>query len=178
MRELAQPGPKQYPRILVQQATPAGDLRITLQSGQDLLNGLRDAVIGRGVRAAGFTLLGGSLAKLHYFTGMPDPTGQRLATYGDPTPLEGPVTILSGNAILGQDPEGEPLMHCHAVMTDREGRVHGGHLPPGECVVGAGGVVAIATLHDATGFVVAEDVETNYSIFHPAGLKTAREAAE
>lgn len=176
MRQLEQPGPVQNPRILVAEAAPAGDLMLRLAPGTDLLNGLRDGVLAAGGRAAGFVLLGGQIAKLHYFTGMPDPSGQRLATYGEPTHLEGPVTLLGGNAILGCDAEGAPIVHCHAVMVDREGRVHGGHLPPGGCLVGAGtrpgedGVTAMATLHDAAGFAVSEDVETNYSIFQPAAF--------
>lgn len=178
MRQLKQPGPEQFPRILVSPAEPAGDVIITLAEGDDLLNGLRSAITRMGHRTAGIELLGGTLSALHYFTGMPDPTGQRLATYGDPTPLDGPITLLGGNAILGLDAEGVPMVHCHAVMVDRHGKVHGGHLPPGGCRVGAGGVRALAAIHDGAGFGVKPDVETNYSIFHPVGLTGAEEAAE
>ena len=82
--------------------------------------------------------------------------------------LSGPITLLSGNAIVGLDAEGAPLVHAHAVMADAEGRVHGGHLPPGECPVGAEGARALAVLHGPVLFAVREDPETNYAIFHPS----------
>lgn len=172
MRTATQPGPIQSPRILTQVTDQGRDIVITLPEGADLLNGIRDAVLAEGGTAAGITLLGGELATLHYFTGIPDETGRRIATYGAPTPLQAPITLLSGNAIVGLDAAGEPLVHCHAVMVDAAGKVHGGHLPPGECRVGPGGVRAMATLHDGIGFAVADDPETNYSIFHPVALET------
>lgn len=167
MRTMAQPGPVQEPRILVSTGEAARNITVSLGPGTDLLNGIRDAVDAEGGGGAAVELLGGSLSGLHYFTGMPDPTGQRLATYGDPTHLQGPVTLLSGNAIVGTDAEGAPLVHAHAVMVDPEGRVHGGHLPPGGCTVGEGGARALVALHTSIQFAVQDDPETNYSIFHP-----------
>ena len=168
MRQMKQPGPVQSPRILSALCGQSRDVFVTLPEGADLLNGLRDAVLTHGGKGAGITLLGGRIDRLHYFTGMPDPTGRRLATYGEPTPLEGPIELLSGNAIIGEDAEGNPLVHGHAVMAEATGKVHGGHLPPGDCPVGKGGVRALAVLHDGAVFSVREDQETNYSIFHPS----------
>lgn len=178
MREMKQPGPVQSPRILTEICERSRDIFITLPAGTDLLNGLRDAILSSGGRGAGITLLGGRIDRLHYFTGIPDPTGRRLATYGAPTPVDGPIELLSGNAILGEDADGKPLMHGHAVFAEMSGKVHGGHLPPGECPVGAGGVRAIAILHEGAHFAVQDDAETNYSIFHPSmetrqGMKAA-----
>lgn len=175
MRQMKQPGPEQFPRILTALSDRSRDFLITLRAGTDLLNGLRDAILARGGRGAGITLLGGRIDRLHYFTGMPDPTGRRLATYGEPTPLTGPVELLSGNAILGLDAAGASLVHGHAVMADSSGNVHGGHLPPGECPVGEGGVRALAVLHDGVAFTVRDDAETNYSIFHPNRMAEAAE---
>ena len=168
MRQMTQPGPVQSPRILTELCGASRDVLIALPEGIDLLNGLRDAVLSLGGKGAGITLLGGTIDRLQYFTGMPDPTGRRLATYGEPTPLAGPIELLSGNAIIGLDAAGMPLVHGHAVMAEASGKVHGGHLPPGECPVGSGGVRAIAVLHDDVLFAVREDAETNFSIFHPS----------
>ncbi len=176
MRTMAQPGPVQEPRILVETAEAGRNLIVDLPAGSDLLNGLRDAVTAEGGVGAAVELLGGSLDRVHYFTGRPDPTGRRLATYGDPTPLVGPVALLSGNAIVGLDAAGAPLVHAHAVMADAEGRVHGGHLPPGECRVGAEGARALVILHDPVVFAVREDPETNYAIFHPRNGRIAQGA--
>ncbi len=175
MRQMKQPGPVQSPRILTELCRQSRDAFISLPEGADLLNGLRDAVLSLGGKGAGITLLGGRIDRLHYFTGMPDPSGRRLATYGEPTPLEGPIELLSGNAIVGLDATGRPLVHGHAVMAETSGKVHGGHLPPGECPVGAGGVRALAVLHDGAAFAVRDDHETNYSIFHPEQVTEAAE---
>lgn len=175
MRQMKQPGPVQSPRILTELCGHSRDVLITLPEGADLLNGLRDAVLSLGGNGAGITLLGGRIDRLHYFTGMPDPSGRRLATYGEPTPLAGPIELLSGNAIVGRDAAGNPLVHGHAVMAEASGKVHGGHLPPGECPVGTGGVRALAVLHDGALFAVREDAETNYSIFHPEQVAEAAE---
>ena len=77
MRTMAQPGPLQEPRILVETAEAGQNLIIDLPEGSDLLNGLRDAVQRAGASGAAVELLGGNLDRLHYFTGMPDPTGRR-----------------------------------------------------------------------------------------------------
>ena len=64
--------------------------------------------------------------------------------------------------------EGGTLLHCHAVVVDRDGRIHGGHLPPGVCTAGAEGLTALVTALDGAGFQAAYDAETNYPIFQPA----------
>jgi len=51
---------------------------------------------------------------------------------------------------------------------DREGGLHGGHLPAKVCIVGPEGLVLRITALSGAGFRVAYDAETNYSIFQPA----------
>ena len=177
MRTMTHPGPRQEPRILAATGSTGQDSIATLPEGSDLLTGLRDLAQSAGAQGAAVELLGGALGDLHYFTGGPDPTGQRLATYGEPTHLKAPVTLISGNAIIGLDAAGQPLVHAHAVMVDREGAVHGGHLPPGGCTVGPGGVRALIVSHDPAVFVVRDDPETNYAIFHPDESERQDEAA-
>ena len=168
MRTLKQPGPVSQPRRVVRKGALGGRLHVTLTDG-DLLEGLRDALAGAGVDRAGVKLLGGTLDGFWYMTGMVDPTGARVATYGAPTVLEGPVTLVSGDAILGAGPEGEPLVHCHAVLVDGDGKIHGGHVVPGKAPVVS--VTAIATVTEDAGFEVGRDDETNYSIFQATGFQ-------
>ena len=176
MRTMTHPGPRQEPRILATTGTAAEDMIVTIPPGADLLTGIRDAARAAGAKGGAAELLGGDLGDLHYFTGGPDPTGKRLATYGEPTPLKAPVMLLSGNAIVGIDAEGEPLVHAHAVMVDRDGQVHGGHLPPGGCTVGKDGVRILLVKHDPAVFKVSDDPETNYAIFHPETANSNSEA--
>lgn len=178
MRRLTQPGPALEPRRLSQAAEAAGEFRIALAPGSDLHAGLVAALTGRGIRDAALRITGGAFASMQYLTGQPDHSGERVATYGAPTLLQGPVQIVGANAILGRLPDGEPILHCHAVVVDRAGRVHGGHLPPGVCTVGAQGLVAWATALSGGGFQVKYDAETNYPIFHPADARAESEAAE
>lgn len=168
MRTMQQPGPALEPRRLSQPAEVAAELRIELAPGSDLHEGLVAAFTGRGISDAAIQIVGGAFASMQYLTGQPDGSGARVATYGAPTLLEGPVQLIGANAILGRLEDGQPILHCHAVVADREGRIHGGHLPPKVCTVGAGGLVAWATVLSGGGFAVKYDPETNYPIFHPA----------
>lgn len=167
MRTLVQPGAPLQPRRLLEWAAPVPDLRLSLSAGQDLLHGIVAALGERGVAHAAVQVLAAGIARLAYLTGAEDPSGQRVATYGPPTRLEGPVTLLGANGILGTGPDGEALLHCHAVVVDAAGRLHGGHLPPGDCLLGTGGAVALATPLRAAVFAASYDSETNYPLFQP-----------
>jgi len=170
VRNLTQPGPASLPRRICRPAREAGSFRIQLAPGEDLSNGLVAALTARGIADAAVELLSGTFEVMSYLTGQPDDSGQRVATYGAPTRLDGPVRLIGGNAMLGRDAAGRPLLHCHAVVVDRAGGVHGGHLPPGVCRLGPGGAVAIVVALAGAGFRVAADAETNFDIFQPAEL--------
>lgn len=170
MRTLVQPGAPLQPRRLLEWAAPARDLRVQLSGGQDLLRGLVAALARREVAQAAVQVIAAEIARMAYLTGAEDPSGQRVATYGPPTWLEGPVTLLGANGILGPGPDGDALLHCHAVVVDADGRLHGGHLPPGDCRLGAGGAVALATPLRGAAFAARYDSETNYPLFQPTRI--------
>ncbi len=170
MRTLVQPGEAQEPRRLLEWAAPAEDLRVTLDGGQDLLRGLVAALAAHGIAHAAVQVISADIARMAYLTGAEDPSGQRVATYGPPTWLQGPVTLLGANGILGPGPDGDTLLHCHAVVVDAAGRLHGGHLPPGDVLLGTGGAVALATPLREAAFAASYDSETNYPLFQPARL--------
>ncbi len=176
MRTVKQPGPPAKPRLLSVAAGNGGELRLVLQEGEDLLNGLAAALGRAGVVSAAVALAGGRFSRMQYLTGQPCDDGSRVATYGAPTVLEGPVVLLSGNAFLGLDEKGKPIVHCHAVLVDNRGKVHGGHLPPGACVIGRGGVIAHVAAFAGAALHVRHDAETNYPVFHPTVLAAAEAA--
>ena len=176
MRTLVQPGAPLQPRRILEWAAEAPDLRVTLTGGQDLLRGLVAALAARGIAHAAVQVIFAEVARMAYLTGAEDPSGQRVATYGAPTWIEGPVTLLGANGILGPGPEGDTLLHCHAVVVDSEGRLHGGHLPPGDVLLGAGGAGAVATPLREAAFVASYDSETNYPLFQPTRLGAGHRA--
>jgi predicted DNA-binding protein with PD1-like motif len=170
LRTIKQPGRPARPRILSVRAASGGELRLIVPEGADLLGGLVAALRRAGVVSAAVALVGGRFRRMQYLTGQPCNDGTRVATYGAPTTLEGPVGLISGNAFLGLDQNGMPIVHCHAVIVDRKGRVHGGHLPPGACTVGKGGIVAHAAAIADAALAVRHDEETNFPVFHPATM--------
>lgn len=166
-RIVKQPGPPARPRILSVGARNGGELRLVLPEGADLLDGLARALTDARVSSAAVSLVGGRFSRMEYLTGQPSSDGKRVATYGAPTPLDGPVNLVSGSAFLGLDEDGKPIVHCHAVMIDRAGKIHGGHLPPGRCRIGAGGMVAHVSAFAGAALAVRHDAETNFPVFHP-----------
>jgi predicted DNA-binding protein with PD1-like motif len=170
MRTLTQPGAPLQPRRHLEWAAPATDLRVALAGGQDLLRGLVAALARRGVHHAAVQVVAADIARMAYLTGAEDRSGQRVATYGPPTWLDGPVTLIGANGIVGPGPDGDPLLHCHAVVVDATGRLHGGHLPPGDVRLGDGGAVALATPLRGAAFAAVYDSETNYPLFQPTRL--------
>ena len=170
MSRLKQPGAPLQPRRLAAWASGVTDLLITLPAGADLMTGLVEALAERGIEQAGLVLLSGELRAASFMTGRPDVSGHRIATHAGPWDLAGPLSLLGGNAILGRGAEAAALLHCHAVFATPEGRLRGGHLRPGRCPLGPGGLRALAACPQGAGFQVAEDSETNFSIFHPFRL--------
>ncbi len=167
-RQVEQPGAPLSPRRVCIRAEAGPQLRLRLPGGADLLAELAKVLSARGIESAALQVLAGGFRKVSYFTGMIDPSGARVATYGEPRELEGPITLLGANAIYGSGEDGAPLVHCHAVMTDLSGVVHGGHLPPTGCILDGEGAVAMVSPLQGAGFRVSFDSETNYSLFQPA----------
>jgi len=176
MRTMTHPGPALEPRRLALPAAAAAELRVHLPPGSDLHEGLIAVLRGLGIADAAIRITGGSFASMQYLTGQPDASGERVATYGAPTVLAGPVLLVGANAILGRLESGQPILHCHAVVADRDGRIHGGHLPPGVCLAGPDGLTAWVTELSGSGFAVRYDAETNYNIFQPASCRGAEAA--
>ena len=169
-RRVSHPGEEIEPRVLTAVTSePGRELRLHLPEGMDLLNGLGEVLADQGITTAGVRLGGGSFSKFSYYTGVEDPTGFRVATFSPPNFPPLPVTLAIANVMVGQDEEGKPRSHCHAIFLDGEGNKLGGHLIPGECIIGPGGLVAWATSSGTAGLQASEDPETNFPLLHPTG---------
>ena len=165
-RTLVHPGPPAPLRLEHLAARGQRQWRLQLAPGQVLLDALTRAMAAQSVRSAAFALWGGELQTLAYCLPIPDPSGQVIATYGEPRVL-GPATLLRASATLGQGAEGQPMLHCHASFADTQGRLCGGHVLPERTVVGARPVQVLATALDGIDLRLGFDPETRLHMLRP-----------
>ena len=165
-RAWVHPGPVQAQRITRCGAAQGRHVRITLPPGATLYDGLVRPLADLGIRNAAINLLGGEFERLVFCVAPPDPTGRVAAAYTDPIDVSGGY-LLEANATLGSTEAGHPLVHCHAGLRDASGRLAGGHLLPNICVVGNGGLTALAVSLDGFEVRVGHDPETTLSLFLP-----------
>ena len=172
MRQMQHPGPALEPRILVEQSRAVPELRVRLPIGADLLVGIGHALVACGVLSAGIRLAGGILAQCRFVTGIPDPTGFRIATHSPANELAGPVLLICGGAVLGIDEAGCSHVHCHALFaaqnpSGQAAEVRSGHLVPGACPVAGSGLEVWVTPTGDARFESRFDEETNFPLMHP-----------
>jgi len=165
-RLLRHPGPVQAERITARAAPATATFRLALAPGARLDEAIVTPLAAVGVRDAVLTLLSGPWAELAYCTGIPDPSGVRLATYAEPVRVTDAL-VVGGSATLGRDPEGAPLVHAHAAFVDAAGALRGGHLVPDACRTGDGPTTAFVTMLAGIAVVQAADAETNHRLFRP-----------
>ena len=53
------------------------------------------------------------------------------AGYGDPKHLDGPLELLCAQGTIGREQDGELFIHMHGVLSDKHGKIHGGHFLKG-----------------------------------------------
>ena len=168
MRLMQHPGPVLEPRLLIEHAADVTEFRVALPIATDLLDGLSVALAAKGIRSAGIRLAGGVLSRCRFVTGIPDPTGFRIATHSPAIDLAGPVLIVSGGAILGVDERDRSRIHCHAMFTGGDGEVRSGHLLPRSCPIAEPRFLVWVTPTGTARFESRFDEETNFPLMHPA----------
>ena len=134
-RRLRHPGPPLAERLQSRECRRGTHLRVQLMPGLSLQEAVVRPLAASGVRSASLTLLGGGFSALHYCIGPATPEGPSVAAYA-PAVAAGPSFLISGQATLGLDLAGQPMVHCHAVLRDSQGRLCGGHLVPQHCIIG------------------------------------------
>lgn len=167
-RQLVQPGPPAPVRVLSAVGKHACEVRIVLPAGATLLEAVRDAFDRIGVRSGSMTLAHGCFSTFYYHLPGSGSEGGKVIAYGAAFVLPPPVSIVTADAIFGEDGDGSTL-HCHGGMVDGEGRLHGGHLAVDRCVIGAEGIVAFATCLMDAGFATGFDKETTFTLLQPYG---------
>ena len=165
-RSLKQPGPSSPRRVFPQVAPTADQLSVWLAPGV-MFDAVVDSMATNGFNHAGLQIFDGDLAVAFYQVAPPDPTGEKVVAYGPPIPLPGGARIVMASITLGRTVDGKPILHCHGVLRDRQGKLYGGHIPTDLCVIGAEGVSAWAGVSKDAGFIVRPDTETGFSLLVP-----------
>jgi predicted DNA-binding protein with PD1-like motif len=94
-----------------------------LDHGTDIIGQITDLAVEKGIKTGFLSVIGAlSRAELGYYD-------QGSQKYGK-IQIDGPVELVSclGNVSLR---DGQPFVHAHAALSDRAGRVCGGHLTSG-----------------------------------------------
>ncbi len=170
MRSLQQPGPVHPSRI----DSVRGDLttrHYTLTAGATLNRALTEPLVEAGLQSATITLRGVLLNPFRYVLPAPADDARHVAYFSAPHAPPGTIRIEQANATFGWA-DGQPLVHCHAVWQEPDGRRRGGHILPHETVV-AEPAEATAWGFPTIRIEAAADAETNFTLFQPAGLRAA-----
>lgn len=171
-RMLRQPGPFNPVRIQSMHYQGGHHVRLRLMPGRSLYDAIVGALTEVGVTSASMTILGGAFHLLHYCVAPPNPKGKALIAYSKPIDA-GRSYMVFGNATLGRDMQGSPLVHCHGAVRDYRGAIRGGHIVPGASVVGDMPITVLVTALE--GFELRQDFDAET---HIPLLKPHREAAD
>jgi predicted DNA-binding protein with PD1-like motif len=165
-RTMIHPGAFNPVRIQSRRAPSARHIRLLLQPGASLFDGLVKPLARMGVKSASTTILGGYFQTLQYCVAPPDPTKEAVIAYSAPI-AAGRAYMVFGNATIGKNANGSPVVHCHAAILTEEGRTKGGHILAQSAIVGPDPIPVLVTSLDGFELRVAFDPETNISLIQP-----------
>jgi predicted DNA-binding protein with PD1-like motif len=175
-RTLVHPGPVGPIRIEHRHANRGRHFRLGLEPGRTMEEAIIEPLMRLGVQAASMTLLGGRLSSLLYCVAPPDPSGERVANYTRPIEA-GAVTLIFGNATLGRNGRGEPVVHCHATFVCPDGSVRGGHIVVDRSVVAETSIPVLVTSLDGIELRITQDEETHMPLMRPFAAPAVLEEA-
>ena len=173
MRTIEQPGPPVPERIQWVEARGRA-FSFTLQAGLPLLEAARRGFAAQGFAGGVLNMRGGALGPFAYVMPALSKTGENAAFYSDTFRPAGVTRLKTGAMTLGQR-DGAPFFHCHALWTEADGRVSGGHILPEETIVAEPFEVEAFGI-DGAMFVAEPDPETNFKLFGP--VRCAARGAE
>lgn len=166
MRTVAHPGAPLGDRARSIAVVMAPVMRVHVPRGRDLFDVVHEHLDACDAPGGAFVLTGGTVEHLSLMSGGAGRDGLPMGFHG-PQPLAGPLAVVAGAAGSGVDEAGARLTHCHAAFRDRDRRLVGGHLIPGETIAGADGIGVDLVVLDHGRFRRQFDPETRFSIFHP-----------
>lgn len=165
-RTLAHPGPFNPVRIQSKRCAKSRHFRLALQPGLSLFDAIIHPLASEGVVSASITILGGYFDNLDYCVAPPDPSKTSVIAYTPPIHA-GSGYMIFGNATVGKNTDGSPIVHCHAALRTAAGEVKGGHIITQTCIVGLQAASALVTTLDGFELRVMFDAETNIALLQP-----------
>lgn len=165
-RTLKHPGAFNPVRIQSRHADRGAHFRLMLQPGLSLYDALVGPLAEAGVKSASITILGGCFRAFNYCVAPPDPTGSAVVAYTAPI-FAGETYLVFGNATIGRNQSGKPIVHCHAAFRTETGLVRGGHILAETSIVGTNSVPVLVTKLHGIDLRVAYDAETNIPLIQP-----------
>lgn len=161
------PGPRHPVRRFHTKPGKPVHIRAAFHQDQSLHDAVFSVLGLYDLKAASLSLIGGSFLKMKFTTGNIETREDSLkqANFTYVRDWEN-CDLVYGAATAGQDVEGEPLLHCHAVFSDSTGNQHGGHLFPADCQI-KHPVVAHICGHPHATIRQFVDMETHHTLFNP-----------
>src|ERR1700749_2344882 len=130
MRRIAQPGPPKAQRLQWVEVRGRA-FSFTLEAGVPLLEAARRGFAAQGFAGGTLKIRGGAVGPFAYVMPALSKTGANAAFYSDTFRPEGITRLKVGAMTLGVR-DGAPFFHCHALWSEADGRLCGGHILPEE----------------------------------------------
>ena len=120
------------PRVKWAEGKPRRIVSARILPGTDLILGIEKICLEDGIESGTFSVIG-SLEKATFVLPVVKEGTKAGVGYGDPLTVSGPLEILSGKGFISKDDESAEglFIHLHAIFSDSEGTIYGGHLLPG-----------------------------------------------
>jgi predicted DNA-binding protein with PD1-like motif len=164
MRCIVQPGPPVPERIQWVEARGRA-FCFTLETGLPLLEAARRGFAAEGFAGGVLNMRGGALGPFAYVMPALSRTGENAAFYSETFRPAGITRLRIGTMTLGAR-DGAPFFHGHALWTEADGRLGGGHILPEETMVAEPFEVDAFGIDGAV-FAAQADSETNFKLFGP-----------
>jgi len=140
-----------------------------LLPGTDLIPGILSMCTDSGIRFGYIASLIGSLSRVRfvYVNRAPgkSPDASRGFVFSKPNEKAGPFEILSAQGTLGEEEDGKPTLHLHALLCDEKDRIFGGHILEEGCPVLATVEVVIRETRGIR-LIRGPDEEAKVRLFH------------
>jgi len=175
VRSIVQPGPAPQERVDWIEAR-GRRVAFDLLPGASLLDAVRESFAAQGFSSGVLNLEGGAFGPFAYVMPALSDTPRHAAFYSETMRPPGLSRIRAGALTFGAR-DGAPFFHCHALWTEEDGALHGGHVLPDGTTI-AESVRASGIGLTGAGFSARPDPETNFALFGPVQRQAGQGAAE